>query len=82
MNSRYYQASMQKAAMKKVLYGMLAELEDKPNDIGFPFNLLVRLVQYILDRLEGWVSSRAIAFEAWVKPKVEPLQDWFCSKKR
>ena len=81
MQSRYRNSDNQRATLMKMLYGMLDELEDKPKDIGFPFNLLVSLVQFVLARLETWVSNRAIAFEAWIKPKAEPLQEWFHRKK-
>jgi hypothetical protein len=77
MNSRYSNTDHQRAALKKLLYSMLDELEDKPKDIGFPFNLLVNLVQFLLIRLENWISSGAIAFEAWIKPKAGPIQTWF-----
>ena len=82
MSSRLSNANIQRAALRKMLYGMLDELEDKPKYIGFPFNLLVSLVQFVLTKLEAWVSSRAIALEAWIKPKAEPLQYWFSRKKR
>ena len=80
MHSRYLNSDDQRIALRKILYGMLDELDDRPKKIGFPFNLLVSLVQFILARLEAWVSSRTIAFEAWIKPKAGPLQAWFRRK--
>ena len=80
MNSRYNHSYKQRAALRKMLYSMFDELDDRPKDMGFPFNLLVSLVQFILARLEAWVSSRTIAFEAWIKPKAGPLQAWFRRK--
>jgi len=64
----------------RLLYAMAAELENKPTRVDFPFNLLVKPVQYSLDALEAFIGDRVVGFEDWIKPKASPLQEKFSLK--
>ena len=63
----------QRKELIRMLYAMLDELEvkeRKPNP-GFPFNLVVDPIRWVIQGLESWVSSMVITVEELVKPSMD-----------
>ena len=74
--------NLQREDFVRLLYEMAAELDDRPKEIGFPYNLIAAPVEFTLDRLVDCVSNRVLAFEDRVRPWAEPLQAKFRPKSK